>query len=874
MTVLRTLLVRAAGPALLCASALAAQPPATPADPVLTAVPSADTATVVINPAYEAGPLKSRLLGVDYRSLWTTPVRLPVLDLDRFAGGLQPVRTGGSQQTRSLRLVAEDGRQFNFRSVDKFPQVSRTPDLADTPLGRLIDDQTSALLPGAAVTVPPMLEAIGVIHAVPLLVVMPDDARLGEFRAEFAGMVGTIEAHPDEGEDGELRFAGSERIIGSDRLQERILESPDDRVESRSLLRARLLDVLINDWDRHWGQWRWAEFERDGVRYWHPIPEDRDYAYANYDGWLASLARTAVPNILSFGEEFAGLQTLSFNAYPMDRRLLAELPREAWDSAAVAVQAGVSDEVLARAIGRLPEAFRARVGADLERTLRARRERLPDFARRWYAWLSTEVDVHGTDEAEFARVDYHPDGSAEVRLYRADDVEDEADADDATPFFRRRFLPAETREVRVYLHGDDDRAVARGEVVGGAVAVRLVGGAGDDVLADSTAGRARVSLHDDEGENRFLARRATSVDTVSFEAPEFRDPVTKQEYRDFGATRGVAGTLRYGGTDGVVLGAGATWTRYGFRRVPYAWRTSLLGSYSFRLKGFELELHADRRRASSNRGASLHALASQIQSFHFYGYGNDTPGGEHPDYYLVDQDRVLLHPTFDIHLAPTARASLGPVLKYSDRQPRAVELTQPGAYGSGGFGQLGAAAEAELDLRDSPLLPRGGVHLRVAGAGYPATWDVAEPFGTVHTEIAAYFTPVGGARTPTLALRAGSRQVWGRAPLHEAAFLGGWQDLRGYPSQRFAGDAAVWAGAELRSFLTRAKLFVRGDLGVIGFSDAGRVFVEGESPGGWHTSSGGGLYFLFRVQDQPVIGSALYAHGDEGRLRLQLGFPF
>jgi hypothetical protein len=67
---------------------------------------------------YQASGLHRFLLGSEYRSVWTTPIRVPILDLDRFGGGLTIVSKGGGQQTKSLLLRAEDGREFFFGSVD------------------------------------------------------------------------------------------------------------------------------------------------------------------------------------------------------------------------------------------------------------------------------------------------------------------------------------------------------------------------------------------------------------------------------------------------------------------------------------------------------------------------------------------------------------------------------------------------------------------------------------------------------------------------------------------------------------------------------------------------------------------------------------
>ncbi len=848
---------------------LAAQDGSGSAPPIV----ARDSVTVAANPAYGGGTMKRLFLGSDYRDLWTTPIHVPVLDLEHFAGGLTPLRRGGLRQTRSLRFLGADGREYTFRSVDKYPVVAETPDLRGTLAARVIEDQTSALLPAAALAVPPLLEAVGVLHVVPQLAVLPDDPRLGEFREEFAGLLGMIEERPNEGEEGESTFAGAKRIIGSDRLQERIRESPRDRVDSHAFLTARLLDAFLNDWDRHWGQWRWAEFEREGTRFWVPIPLDRDYVFTNYNGLAMWAARQVAPHVLTFSDEYEDLRTLTFNSFMLDRQLLSELSWPVWDSIATSVETRLTDAVISEAIGRFPEPYQRQIGAELERILRIRRAGLRDYARHWYWWLSSEVDVHGTDTRELAYLDYQPDGGVEVRLYHVE----EGDPMEAVPYFQRRFLHGETSEVRLYLYGGDDRAVVRGSGPRNSVVVRVVGGESNDVLVDSSSvrGGSRVAFYDAEGEaNRFVIRPGTVVDKRPFAPPTNRVLLADWRYRDFGSTRGATGLLDYGGTPGIVVGAGMSWTDYGFRQVPYAYHISVLGSYSFRLNGVGLELFADRRLSNSRWGSSVRAEASQIETFHFYGYGNDSRAEQHRDQYLVRQDRLLLSPGLEFYFAPGSRISFGPLLKYADRQPGAASPAPAAPYGSGRFGQLGGRAEALLDLRDSAELPRSGAFARFGGSAYAATWDAEEPFGEMHGTLSTYLS-APGPWGPTLTLRAGSKQVWGRTPVHEAAFLGGWGNLRGYENERFAGDAALWGSVELRSFLTRTNfLLVRGDLGALAFADAGRVYFEGESPGGWHSALGGGLYVLIRVEDQPVTASLLYARGDRNRFRVQLGVPF
>ena len=74
---------------------------------------------------------------------------------------------------------------------------------------------------------------------------MPDDERLGEFRGEFAGMLGTLEEDPSVKAPVTPGFEGFTELVDTDELDELLDADSGARVDSRSFLRARLLDLLI-----------------------------------------------------------------------------------------------------------------------------------------------------------------------------------------------------------------------------------------------------------------------------------------------------------------------------------------------------------------------------------------------------------------------------------------------------------------------------------------------------------------------------------------------------------------------------------------------------------------------------------------------------
>ncbi|MGD8727378.1 MAG: hypothetical protein PVH40_07015, partial [Gemmatimonadales bacterium] len=233
-----------------------------------------DSIDVVAGPHYAVNGIHRFFLGREYRGLWTTPLRVELLDLAVEGEGLTPVSAGGGAQTKSLWLRGADGYLYGFRSVDKDPGDVLPPDLRETFVEDIVKDQTSSQHPAAPAVVAVLLEAAGIAHTDPRLVVMPDDPRLAEHRERFAGTLGFFERRATI-EPGVEPFGGALEIIDSDELFARATESPLDRVDLITYLEARLFDYVIGDWDRHRGQWNWMRLDTDSVTHWVPLPEDR-----------------------------------------------------------------------------------------------------------------------------------------------------------------------------------------------------------------------------------------------------------------------------------------------------------------------------------------------------------------------------------------------------------------------------------------------------------------------------------------------------------------------------------------------------------------------------------------------------------------------
>ncbi|HSM35804.1 MAG TPA: BamA/TamA family outer membrane protein [Longimicrobiales bacterium] len=825
-----------------------------------------DTVVLVPSREYRASGFHRFLLGSGYRDVWALPIRVEVLDLDAYAGGLTPVQRGGGAQTRSLRLQGADGNTYLFRSVDKDATQALDPVIRESLAADILQDQISLILPTAALVVDPILEAAGVLHAVPRLYVMPDDPRLGEHRATFAGMLGLVEIRPDEADDG-AGFAGSERIVGSESFLDRIEDDQDDRIDGDAYLRARLLDALLGDWDRHPDQWRWAAFDSAGVRWWRPIPRDRDWALSRVDGMMALAVAGIWPHYTGFGRDFPAAWRATWSARKLDRELLSELSSEAWQRTAVDLQARLTEDVIDRAVEALPPPHREAVGPELAAGLRSRRDALPEFAAAYYALLAEAPDVYATDEEEWAEAVVLADGSVRLTLAKAGN-----DGPEGPPFFDRTFAPSETREVRVYLRGDDDHFVASGTHAS-PITVRVIGGGGDDAFEDrSSASVAR--FYDDRGDNS-----GQGIDDAEYDRPrDLASPSHEAFARDWGSLVARTPTAAFDPDNGLVLGGSIDWIRYGFRRHPYARRFGVdlaFGTFTgLPRAALELELPG-----AHGLGFAASATVSGLERHHFYGFGNET-SEEPPEVVLLDEpddgEAFFRAERWDARLqvgvrwtpSPTLTVEAGPFLRYTvdrEEEGRLVGLLDP--PGSGSFQEAGVTLRSGWDGRDRGGYPMRGATLGIEAVAAPAVLDVDSAFARGAVDASAYLTATAPFEV-TLGVRARGEHVWGVAPYQEAAYIGGRGTLRGFRRDRFAGDAALVSTAELRVPLFDFRALVPGELGLLGLADVGRVWVDEETSDTWHSAFGGGVFVA--VLDRRAAFSLYVARGG-GRTGIYAG---
>jgi hypothetical protein len=346
-------------------------------------------------------------------------------------------------------------------------------------------------------------------------------------------------------------------------------------------------------------------------------------------------------------------------------------------------------------------------------SLISRRDGLPEASSELYALLARESYVHATDAAH------------------------------------RRFERAETSEIRLYLHGGDDRVVFRGEG-GFPIKVRVIGGPGDDEFRFETR-TGNVGLYDWRGTNRVTGERSSGINARPYpDAPLIPPPNSKPPPRHWGGMGFGMATVGYSPDYFLVLGYGYTWFDYGFRKDPYASKIKLEGRVATKGRG-ALRFQGDFRPENSSLFVPIDVNLSSLEILHFYGVGNDTvlpPGlGSGDDFFDARQTVLRGEGGLGWSFGPLADLAVvvsGGYSNTADDPDRLVGLLNP--YGADDFTSLGTLLRFDLQTRRpglfEPADPSPHLWLHVGGGYYPAILDVVEPYGTAELASGAGF-PIG-----------------------------------------------------------------------------------------------------------------------------------
>ncbi|MBB6125966.1 BamA/TamA family outer membrane protein [Mucilaginibacter lappiensis] len=837
----------------------------------LKAQVTGDSVKLAIEPTYNDVSKTHRFfLGESYRKLWAAPVKLPVFHISTEKGGLKILQKGGGQQTKSLRLQDPTGQQWVLRTIQKYPEKGLPVDLRPTVAKDILQDQVSAAHPFSALTVPPLAQALGVAHSNPKIVYVPDDPALGDYRKGFANQVFLFE---------EREPLDADKTDNTPKVQRKLQEDNDNRVDEKTVLRARLLDMLLGDWDRHEDQWRWEKIDGKHETVYEPVPRDRDQVYYKTSGVLPWIVahQWLKSKFQGYSNEIRDINGWNFNARYFDRYFLNQLSEDDWKEQISYVQSKLTDELINQAMKLMPDTIYKLSGKEIANKMIARRNGLAKQALEYYRFISREVEIPASDKTDQFTIHNESNGDLTVTVNK---IKKGGSIDKVT--YHRSFTPAVTKEVRLYGFAGDDVFSVTGSQPS-PIKVRMVGGDGMDSFAvnDSLHNKRNLYIYDRSDQQNKLpppsqAKNKTSTDTTvnSYDKTSYKfdrfEPIILANYSN---------------DIGILLIGGFSYEKHGFRKEPYSFREEFLTNYSLERKSLLFTYVAEWKKLIGNNDFGINILSRGPNNLsNFFGIGNNTvfenKGDHQISYYRNRYDYVTgdvsLHHTYgnwNISAGIAGQFYNSQASNNDERFLNDYNQAHPNekVFGTKVYG--GVIANAKLDTRNKLIIPTQGVLWNTTISGFSGGGSGSHnTYGQVLSEFSFYLNPDRDS-VLVIANRTGLGTTVGDAAYFQLMKLGGAQNFRGFHTNRFTGKTIVYNNLELRlKVLDFSSYLLPGSLGIIGFNDVGRVWQPGESSDQWHDGYGGGIYL---IPAQLVLIEGVVGFSKEGALPyISIGFRF
>jgi hypothetical protein len=800
-------------------------------------VAAQDSIVVQIYPKYDrVGKFHRFLFGDNYRKEYAMKTKVPVIRISAVKGGLTPTKRGGGNQSHSLRLVDKNGKEWVLRSVEKYPEILLPEVFRKTFAGEVVKDNMSAQHPFSALVVPDFAAAVGVFHSDPMIGWVLPDAQLGQYADLFANTLCLLEEREPEGD-----------TDNSEKMTRKLNDNNDYSYDGPMMLRAKALDALLGDWDRHEDQWRWKPIkdEATGQVKYQVIPRDRDQVFYLSEGIIPRYAQSSwlLPMIQGYERNLPDINWFFWEGRAIYGRWFSQLSESEWNGIVRDFCASVTDDVMEKALKKLPEPGYTLRHDQLLAQLKERRAKLPEMMHKYYRFINRIVDVQASNKNEQVTITDAPGKALKVNIHKK-----AKDGASKELIFNRTFDPAVTQEIRLYVRDGNDSLVLNNK--SSAIKIRIIGVSGEKSYHIENAYRkVRIYGNDDHvaisgNVDRVLQKLDSDTSNTHF-VPT-----------DLYTRRTLLLNAGYNIDDRLLMGLSYRIVQPGFRKLPYGSVHSFSFLHSFATSGFRFNYKSELFQVFGKTDLILQAdVFAPENSQNFFGLGNETSFNKTGDYVRYYRARFSLYQfdqAFRWHWSKSTLTA-GPSFQYyrynrDDNDGRFITNTaQLQSADSATITKDKMYAGLSLNYlnnnRNSDILPNSGTYLDTRLTAYQGL----NGFSNNIMQLNAAFTVYQGLnrkKSIVITDRIGGGATIGKQAFYQSQFLGGQGNLLGYREYRFGGQQSLYNNLELRAKVADFINYVLpGQFGLIGFHDIGRVWKKGEQSKVWHQGYGGGIYF-------------------------------
>jgi hypothetical protein len=805
----------------------------------------------VVKQASKLYEKRGNIRNKQYSEEWSTEVEVPVLLLDEVDGGLKPVQQGGGFSTLSLRLVNPEGRQYVLRTVDKDVTKVVPPPLRNTFAKELIQSGIASAHPYSALVVPKLADAAKIYHANPKYVWLPHQKALGEYNNDFAEKMFLFEERPGGNTDGHPTYGGTKETVNSLELVEKLFKNHKHQLDQQYVLRARLFDILLGDWDRHDDQWRWGTYSdpaQPGITIYRAIPRDRDQVFFRNNGILNFVPSRNWfnPQLRIFDDKVDNLKGLVNNARFFDRHFLNQMSEEDYINAAKDLQEWVTDDVIASAFQDWPEPINKIRGEETIAKLKQRRADLVTYAKEYYSHIAKDVTIPGTYEKDVFEISTLPGNKLDVKVFHLD-------KEDKHLIYQRTIDGSLTKEVRLFGLKKSDIFQFEGDEKS-SIRVRIIGGSGEDQVVNQSSNLNIIAY------DRLDGMKLTGQPVKS--NMKDQDGINHYDRKDWALNKHFHFPMITFYTDeGIGFGYNVWWKKHGFRSKPYQSSHTLSANY-FAANGAIIGKYDGHWPNAFGANWDFRLLADgKAPTFtqYFYGLGNEYinyeelfPTAENVDrarFHVVRGSDILLVPTIEHQLKRGRVLSFNPFVQFInldeeyEKEDRFIYTPAANRVASDFDSKtyVGISIGFQTNRVNHPTMPTRGFQFNSEAKYRQSLSDAEFSNISLSTSLATYI-PFDASDQVVLAVNFGGAYTFGDYEFFHANYLSNKSRMRGFRLNRFAGDGMVYAASDLRIKVFKGSGVFPTDIGIFGSFDIGRVFLKNENQDQLHSSFGGGIF--------------------------------
>lgn len=796
---------------------------------------------VVIAPAstqyMRLNGLKKVFSGTNHRKEWSEPVALKVFNINKEKGGFRIDGLGGGNQTKSLKLIDKNGEAWSLRTVDKDPDKAIPENFRNTFASSIVKDMISASHPYAPSIVPYLAEAAHIIAPKREFFFVPKDPSFGYYKNYFANKVCILEPRdPNNATDNKSTF----------KLMDKMMEEQDHLVDQHKVLNARLLDMLIADWDRHFDQWRWGNTDTGKGKLYYPMPKDRDQAFFRSNGLLVKFLHSNMPFLEGFTSNINKLSELNIVAKDFDRLFLNELNKQQWDSIITNFVNNLPDNTIKDAVKKFPPEIYALRGKKIEEKLINRRNQLKAKALDYYDFISKEVRLLGSNKDDIYKIDNAGEGKITITAY----ANERKSQDSNFVFYKRTFIPAETKEIIIYTFNGEDKLDISPNV-NTPIRLRIIGGKGQDSFYIN--GNMKTYIYDLNTEKNSIQGTGRIIDNTSSDYLVNRFQLKSFHYpqKSFPKIN-----LGYNVDDGVLVGGGFLFRSYKFRREPFANEHKFSSLFSLTQKGIQLKYNATFNKLIKDYDIHFNSKLNMPGISNFYGVGNNTDDSLGKRFYMaryktLEAELLFNKPKFDRKL----NIFFGPTLfhywnRHSNNEnfvlsnPKLVGLDSTDVYSK--YTYIGGKLGFTMNNLNNELFPTRGIQFNNLLSFEKSISGTTNAVAKWTSDMTIYASLKIPAKVTGVIKFGGGKIFTDSTKYFQYLTIGQNSNLRGFRKNRYAGDGLLYGSLEFRIKLLDGKSYILpGQVGIIAFNDLGRVWYKKENASNkWHYAYGGGIYFV------------------------------